>query len=205
MANPLAVALLARPVGWPADLPVGCEGSDGQNSDTVIDGSTDEEPGEVRGYRLEPDGTVREASVDAGQAEFRMVTAITNGPSGLVATGNDSHPDFENFVLTSPDGLSWTKPATTGLDVPMDVFDLLATDEAYIAVGTLRTADDPSRGGFVPAILTSTDGTTWSTSQTPSSDEGPIRSVVRVGSAMYAAGDVGGAPVLWSSTRDRSQ
>lgn len=105
---------------------------------------TVEEPGEVRGYRLEPDGTLREASVDAGQAEFRMVTAITNGPSGLVATGNDSHPDFENFVLTSPDGRSWTKPATTGLDVPMDVFDLVATDEAYIAVGTLRTADRKS-------------------------------------------------------------
>lgn len=67
---------------------------------------TVEEPGDVRGFRLEPDGTIREASVDAGQAEFRMVTAITDGPSGLVATGNDLHPDFENFVLTSPDGLA---------------------------------------------------------------------------------------------------
>jgi hypothetical protein len=161
---------------------------------------TVEEPGEVHGYRLEPDGTIREASVEAGRAEFRRVSAIANGPSGLVAIGNDSHPDFQNFVLTSPDGLSWNKPATSGLDVPMDVFDLVATDEGYIAVGTLRTAEDPSQGGFVPAIVTSTDGTNWSNARTPSSEEGSIRSAVRAGSTMYAAGDVGGASILWRST-----
>jgi hypothetical protein len=161
---------------------------------------TVEEPGEVRGYVFEPDGTVEIAAVEAGRSEFRMVTAVTDGPNGLVATGNDLHPDFENFVLTSPDGLSWTKPATSGLEVPMDVFDLVATEESYIAVGTLRTAEDPSQGGFVPAILTSPDGTSWSPAETPSSEEGSIRSVVAVGSTMYAAGEVGGVPVVWSST-----
>lgn len=160
---------------------------------------TVEEPGDVRGYRIKADGSLEEASVDIGTAELRMVTAITDGRTGLVATGNDLHPDFQNFVLTSPDGVSWTKPATTGFEVPMDVFDLVATDERYVAVGTLRTAQDPSQGGFVPAILLSDDGKSWSPAQIPSSDEGSVRSVVSMGTKMYAAGDVGGAPVIWSS------
>lgn len=165
---------------------------------------TVEEPGDVRGYRIEADGSLKEASVDIGTAEFRMVTAITDGPNGLVATGNDLHPDFQNFVLTTPDGVTWTKPATTGLEVPMDVFDLVATDDGYVAVGTLRTAEDPSQGGFVPAILLSDDGKSWSPAQIPSSDEGSVRSVVSMGTTMYAAGDAGGVPVMWNST-DRGQ
>jgi hypothetical protein len=160
---------------------------------------TVEEPGAVRGYRLEADGTLEEASVDIGASASRMVTAITDGPKGLVATGNDLQPDFTNFVLTSPDGTSWTNPTTTGLEKPMDVHDLMATDERYVAVGSLRTAEDPSRGGFVPAIVLSDDGTTWSPALTPSSEEGWISSVVSLGTTMYAAGDVGGASVVWSS------
>lgn len=160
---------------------------------------TVEEPGDVRGYRIEDDGSLEEASVDVGTSEFRSVTAIANGPKGLVATGNDQHPDFQNFVLTSPDGTTWAKPATTGLEVPIDVLDMMATDEHYVAVGTLRTADDPARGGFLPTILLSQDGLSWSPAQIPSRDEGFIRSVVATGTKMYAAGQVGGAPVIWGS------
>lgn len=159
-----------------------------------------EEPGDVRGYLLTADATVQKASLDVATSEFPLVTAITDGPNGLVAIGNDVHRGFRNFVLASPDGVTWTEPSTAGLEVPMDVRDLVATDERYIAVGTLRTAEDPSQGGFVPVVMTSDDGTTWSSAQIPSSEEGWVRSVVSSGAGLYAAGFAGAAPFVWNST-----
>ena len=159
---------------------------------------TVEAPGDVRGYFLTADGTLERGSVGIDSSEPRLVTAITDGPNGLVATGNHVQPDLPNFVLTSPDGSSWTEPATTGLEAPMDVLDLTATAERYIAVGALRIDENPPSA--VPVIVLSDDGTNWSRAQIPASEQGWINSVVSVGGMLYAAGDVGGVPVVWSST-----
>lgn len=163
-----------------------------------------EEPGRVRAFMVRPAEDAVEVPVDAAAPELGVVTAMTGGPAGLVALGGDPIPDFGNFVLTSVDGSGWSEVPATGLDTPMDVFDLDATPERYVAVGTLRTAEDPTRGGFVPVILTSPDGVAWSTSQTPGGREGSIRSTVPTTAGLLAVGIVDGATVAWRSTDDGS-
>lgn len=159
-----------------------------------------EEPGRVLAFMVRPGEDAVEVPVDGAAPEYRVVAAMTGGPAGLVALGSDPIPDFGNFVLTSVDGSGWSEVPATGLDTPMDVLDLVATPERYVAVGTLRTAEDPAGGGFVPVILTSPDGLAWSTSQTPGGREGSIRSVVPTTAGLLAVGIVDGATVAWRST-----
>ncbi len=159
-----------------------------------------EEPGRLRGFTLRAGRPAEEAPVDAAATGSRTVAAMAGGPAGLLALGSDLSADFRTFVLSSQDGSSWSEVEATGLDAPMDVMDLIATSERYVAVGTLRGAGDPAAGGFVPVILTSRDGVTWSRSQTPGGHDGSIRSVVATAEGLIAVGFVDGAGVAWSST-----
>ena len=174
--------------------PVGAAAGDGAAVLVV------EEPGHVRGFTLRAGHPAEEVPVDAGATGSRTVTAMAGGPAGLLALGSDLSAAFRTFVLTSPDGSSWSEVEATGLEAPMDVMDLIATSERYVAVGTLRAAEDPAAGGFLPVILASPDGLTWSRSQTPRAEEGAIRSVVATEAGLLAVGFVDGTGVAWSST-----
>jgi hypothetical protein len=151
-----------------------------------------EESGRVRAWTIRPDGSATEASVDAGTSEFRTLSAAVDGPGGLVATGNDWQPAFTNFVLTSnDDGATWSERPMAGISAPMEVLGLISTNNGYVAVGALRTAQDPSVGPFEPAIATSPDGTTWARSQLPATGEGVVTSVTDVDGELMATGRVG--------------
>ena len=98
----------------------------------------------MRAWRIRPDGSASEASVDAGTSEFRVLTAVVDGPGGLVATGHDWQPAFTNFVLTSTDdGATWSERPMAGMETPMDVLGMVSTNNGHVAVGALRTAEDP--------------------------------------------------------------
>lgn len=163
---------------------------------------TVEEPGRVRPYLIDGDGEAEAVPFDGGASEFRTLTAVTSGPAGLVAMGTDPIPAHRNLVLRSEDGTAWAEASTTGLGTPMDVHGLTATSTAYVAVGALRTADDPSEGGFQPAIVTSADGLRWSQASTPAGTDGSVTAVASTGSGLLAVGHIHGAPFAWRSVDD---
>lgn len=156
----------------------------------------------VRAFRVDDDLALKEVTYDGNTAQLRRLTAMSDGPAGLVAMGTDLLPDGRNVLLSSPDGDVWSEPTTTGLDQPMDVSAMVATSSRYVAVGMLRTVPEPATGGFRPGILTSTDGTSWVPAAVPERDDGSVTDVVEDGSGLLAMATLDGRTEAWRSSDD---
>jgi hypothetical protein len=103
------------------------------------------------------------------------------GPHGIVVAGNarannvsvaGSNPTAAVGVLwSSPDGASWTlvdpREVLGGGAMAADVWDVAATDDGFIAVGTAGPTDESvPQSAF---ILASEDGRSWSVVEQPTS------------------------------------
>ncbi len=112
----------------------------------------------------------------------RSMTAVTVGGPGLVAVGGNPHDVREQAVWMSPDGLTWTLVPPTA--IPGDGFleDVVAGGPGLVAVG--------GNNYVGAAVWTSPDGFTWT--QVPPSQfttsEGPLQSVISVGTQLVAFG-----------------
>lgn len=155
------------------------------------------EPAALHGWIVGPDGVDEVPVTGAPDADHRVLTSIAAGAHGLVAVGYDI-PAFQPFVLRSRDGSEWSHVETAGLDVSAELDDVAVTDRGIVAVGTLRTAEDPSHGGFIPVVFTSTDGVTWTRAATPSTAEGTLHSLAATTEGLIATGRAGG-PITWTS------
>jgi hypothetical protein len=134
--------------------------------------------------------------------------ALSSGGTREDATG-DEQPVFELRAHRSSDGLSWTEVTTTGLYGPADITGVVAVPGGVVAVGTLRTADDPSIGGFRPVAWHSEDGERWTAHElAPTTREGDpfdpaaegfVESVAVAGDSVVAVGQAGGRGIVWRS------
>lgn len=133
---------------------------------------------------------------------------VTSGGLGADGTGNQQL-SFELRAYRSDDGLRWTEIETTGLDGPADVTGVARTSSGVVAVGSLRTSDDPGTGGFRPVAWHSPDGKRWTaTDLTPPGgasggptglDVGFVRSVAVTGDTVVAVGHASGRSTVWRS------
>lgn len=90
------------------------------SSDTQIQGAAldegmailtfSEDDDVTRAFRLTAALTVEEAAYEGKPAELRRITAMTDGPAGVVAIGSDLLPDGRNVLLTSVHGDVWREP-----------------------------------------------------------------------------------------------
>ena len=199
------------PVEWAyAEVP----GQSGPDSATLVgaDGdqvvvavSTDE--GEILGWSSTGGGPFEAGVPTETGLDFLGMTEVvridghwlTVGSGGLTANGEDLL--YANRVFGTEDGRTWSNLNATGLEDPAEHSDLLVTDGGLVAVGSLRTTEDPSFGGFRPAAWTSADGVTWTLVPLPfDGQEGGAFSVVDTGEGLLAAGQVDQRAALWSST-----
>ena len=123
---------------------------------------------------------------------------VALGSGRLVADGID----FEVRAFESPDGLEWREVDTTGLEEPGDVGQLAWGGGQVVAAGTLRTAGDPSYGGFVPVVWTSPDGRGWQQRELPltGGPEGWAKGALVVDDRILVTGGSAGGAAMWSST-----
>ncbi|MEO6318768.1 MAG: hypothetical protein ABIP36_08290 [Acidimicrobiales bacterium] len=157
------------------------------------------------------------AFVDTGSGAFEVAPPVdlTIGYPGLggvarfgdrwVALGGTNGDDGATFALQifeSTDGRAWSAVDPSGLDDPAEVGGLTAVDGGLVAAGTLRLADDLSRGGFRPAAWASRDGRVWTQTELPmgGAAEGVVIDVAAVDGVVLATGILDDRGALWSST-----
>ena len=96
----------------------------------------------------------------AGIPVGALISAVVDGPSGLVAVGGDVATGLP-AVWSSTDGFTWTPvvdPAAFG--TPATIDDVVTGGPGFVAVGSERIGD-PAQFLFRPAVWTSADGTVW--------------------------------------------
>lgn len=148
------------------------------------------------------DGLTWAAATIAGGGSWPdAVRAATGWDGGYVAVGG-------TFVLTSPDGVEWTRlPADAVQVAPLAALsgdgmsDVVAFDGRLVAVGDLR--EPGGEGGSEPAIWTTTDAVTWRLVRPLEGAVpgffGALRAIIPGGPGLVAVGETDwGAPV-WVS------
>jgi hypothetical protein len=116
------------------------------------------------------------------------ITAVVEGPAGLLAVGRPSGgwcgPSIVAALWTSADGLTWTRvqpPAESTPSAPFTgVYTIDAGSTGYIATGTLKN-------GVTPAVWLSGDGKSWRQVPLPKATSG---AVVVDGATDFAGGYV---------------
>jgi hypothetical protein len=108
---------------------------------------------------------------------------------------------YEVRVLESTDGLAWREVSATGLGGPAEVGGLVVAGDRLVAVGTARTEEEPTRGGFLPIAWSSADGRTWERVDLPidGAAEGGAVSAIYVGDRVLAGGRADARGMLWES------
>ncbi len=164
---------------------------------------TSAEGGGLEGWVSSDGGPFEPA--DTGQSTSGNVTAAAAGERGFLAMGSAYDDGFRPSVWRSEDGRAWEPVGrATGLDRPADVSTVLATDQGWVAVGSLRTGDDPAQRPFAAAAWRSTDGVSWTLVELAPGSEGSARSLASHENGLVAVGDVDGQPAVWRSvTADR--
>lgn len=124
------------------------------------------------------------------------LTDIATTKTGLIAAGFEQGDDYlkHGVVLTSDDGVTWTRLAT---DDPVltsggaVIHGITETEAGLTAVGS--SCDDvsfPCDSAPYPTIWTSTDGTRWTETFIDSDGPGEIGKVIDTAFGMVAAGYV---------------
>lgn len=136
-----------------------------------------------------PGGTARRGD--------RWLVVGTGGTE--VVDGNDELL-FEPHAYRSEDGLTWEGLEVTGVSGPSEIHELVAGEEAFIAVGNRRSAEDPSGGGFSARAWRTDEGQVWDEIELPAGDGDSVASdVVAVRERLIAVGSDGDGPAMWWS------
>jgi hypothetical protein len=169
------------------------------------------EDGTVVGAGASGDGAFRSGSPAATGLRFLRLGGVARFGDAWWAVGSggadedetgDLQPTFALRVVRSTDGRTWESVDATGLDGPADVTGVAAVDGGLVAVGSRRTAEDPSQGGFRPVAWRSPDGERWTEVALPDAaagGEGSVQGVAASGGAVVAVGQVGDAARGWRS------
>ncbi|MET1041364.1 MAG: hypothetical protein ABWZ90_10040 [Acidimicrobiales bacterium] len=125
---------------------------------------------------------------------------FTLGSGGLSKDGEELQ--FAVRAFTSTDGRTWSAIESVGLEGPADVEGLVSVGDDMVAVGSLRTAQDPAVGGFRPVAWHSADGVQWTAVALPlaGAGDGFVGAVAVVDDEVLAVGAAGQRGALWSST-----
>jgi hypothetical protein len=129
--------------------------------------------------------------------------ALANG--GLAEVDGDEELLFETAGLRSDDGLRWTTVGVEGFEGPADVAALVEIDGTLVAAGAYRESENPSMGGFRPAVWRSDDGVTWTEVPLPGVGDDGDSSVWDLAASdgrLLAVGRTGGHGMLWTSDDD---
>lgn len=94
-----------------------------------------------------------------GLTDVVDITAVLEGPSGLLAVGYHppttcGGPSTVEALWTSPDGLTWTRVQSPAFFTSASVYTVDAGSTGYIASGTLKD-------GVTQAVWLSADGRSW--------------------------------------------
>lgn len=126
---------------------------------------------------------------------------LTLGSGGLAEVDGDGELLFEPHAFRFGDGASWEEVAVEGFSGPMEVQELVARGDRWVAVGNSRGDEDPAGPGGISALAWwSTDGQRWTEVELPtSSDESVAADVAVVGDRLLAVGHDGEDSAMWSS------
>ncbi|MEZ5170646.1 MAG: hypothetical protein R3A49_07865 [Acidimicrobiia bacterium] len=163
--------------------------------------------GAITGFSTDDRGEFQKGEQTETGIRYLDLGGIAPMGDGWLALGSGGRPDDDDVrhelsAFYSDDGRTWSEVEAEGLEGPADVMGLEAHDGGVVAVGTLRTADDPSDGGFRPVAWTSEDGLEWQTLRLPTGDgtEGTVTGVADTGMELLAVGVVDQSGAMWSST-----
>lgn len=128
------------------------------------------------------------------------------GSGGTARKGDDEEITYDAVGFRSDDGLAWRQVEVTGIDGAVDVNDLAVHRGAIVVAGNHRGATDPSTGGFVAAVWTSSDGRTFTETELPGlgAGESGAGEVEVVDGRVLVAGRTGRRGALWSSDDART-
>lgn len=138
--------------------------------------------------------------IDTGVDYVFPSTAVRTGEGWLALI----YDGLTNKVgtLRSTDGLRWSLGAPTGFG-SAEPRRLVATDDGFVAIGTIRMAEDPSRGGFRPMAWRSVDGDSWTATALPlptaSVTDATAADALAVDGELLAVGRSDDRGIMWSS------
>jgi hypothetical protein len=145
-------------------------------------------------------------TTDTGLDDFAL-GGIARFGDRWVTVGSGGRRDgggllFEPRALESPDGRTWSPLESTGLEGPAEITGIVSADNHVVAVGALRLADDPARGGFRPVAWWSADSVAWTAATLPlgGAVEGSVHGVTATDEEVLAVGRVDDIGTMWSST-----
>ncbi len=133
------------------------------------------------------DGRAWTAAPESSTLAAFPLRAVTTGPKGLLALGNDCSGsgecglEFSNSFL-SPDGSTWTAGGLVGGSL-VGMWDAAWTGTLYVAVGRDGNSE-PDTG----RLSTSPDGVTWTMATVPSIDASQAQSVAAGKQVVVAVG-----------------
>ncbi len=175
------------------------------DGDHVVVAFTSDE-GVITGYASDQSGHFRSGEPTTTGIRFLGLGGVVRLGEGWLAVGSgglvDDEPEFGVRAFRSTDGRTWSRVDATGLDGAADVAGLTTFDGGVIAIGALRTGEDPAMGGFRPVAWHSADGEAWTTVPLPTGGgtEGSAQALVSTGDEILAVGAVDGTGAMWSST-----
>ncbi|HET6918637.1 MAG TPA: hypothetical protein VFI46_04135 [Jiangellaceae bacterium] len=174
--------------GWAGQVLEGEQGPD-QAVQIAVDGDqvvvvTVSDHGVVTGFATDDQGRFWPGEPTATGRRYLRLGGVTRFGDGWMALGSGGLPDDEELVFdvrafSSPDGRAWSEVDAVGFEGQADVTGVAAVDDGLVGVGALRTADDPSEGGFGPVAWHSADGKGWTTMALPTGggSEGSVQAV----------------------------
>ena len=197
---------------WSKQLLAAVPGAD-QRTAVGVDGDrmvvvTVSDDGSLTGFVADGDGRFEKGKSAPTGVEGLDLGGVTRVGGRWVAVGSGGQQGdqvaFDLLAYASADGLQWSALDTTGLDGPADVMAVTSIGDSIVAVGALRTGENPAMGPFAPVAWRSDDGVTWSAVELPTgaATGGSARQVAAVGDTLLAVGHVGDRPRaggLWES------
>ncbi len=163
--------------------------------------------GGITGFATDEQAHFRAGEPTATGHRYLGLGGMARFGDGWIAVGSGGLRDdegllFEVGAFRSADGRTWSEVDATGLDGPADVTGMTTVDGTLVAVGTLRTADEPSQGGFRPVAWHSADSERWTTVPLPAGGgtEGSVQGLAVAGGEVLAVGGVDRQGMMWSST-----
>ena len=135
------------------------------------------------------------------QRRGQEVAGVAHGRAGFVSVAFDTDgPPTAGVIRWSADGLAWRRVGPDAMLADVDLVDVAATDERYVAVGTKGGEPDLGRPSEV-VVLTSEDGRAWGVAPPlPGLATGYAGSIVAGPMGFVLLGhDTSGSPAAWSS------
>lgn len=131
-------------------------------------------------------------------AHAERFTAVAAGPTGFVAVGHEEvGPDRHGIVRHSPDGASWTAVGARGVFDHVDLVDIEASGDGFVALGI-------EAGGTIgdrvqTALFRSADGRAWQRLPSPPGALDTFATALAASDAGVLVSAFGpqGGPVAW--------